>query len=93
MFTLKEAKTEKKIFSMKNWDTNELRQRLPSSSLGSSSLEWIVVEPKKVELFLHSSSLAAWPFQKQYSSKLWHLLQKYVEVFFDHKSLVAAIQV
>ena len=44
---------------------------------------------KKVELFLHFSSLVAWPFQTEYSSKSWHL---YLVLFFDHKSLEAVIQ-
>ena len=40
---LKEAKTEKKNFSMKKWDTNELRQ--PTSWLAAwfmTSLKWTV---------------------------------------------------
>ena len=93
-FTLKRTKTEKHIFSMKKWNTNKLRQ--PTSWLISwfiSSLEWIFLEQKKVELFWYISSLVAWPFQTQYSSKSWHFLQEYLVVFFNHKSLVEAMQV
>ena len=77
---------------MKKWDTNELRQQT------SRLISWLIIiymncfRAKKVELFLHFSSLVAWPFQTEYSSKSRHLLQEYLVLFLDHKSLEAVIQ-
>ena len=78
---------------MKKWGTKELRQST------SRLISWFIItemnciRAKKVELFLDTSSLVTWLFQNQYSSKLWYLLQEYLVVIFDHKSLAAATQV
>ena len=78
-----------------NWDN-----QLPGSSCGSYHPLYELFRAKKVEHFLHTFTLVAWPFQMQYSSKSWHILQDmtyfgifFLVVFFDHKSLLVAIQV
>ena len=71
-----------------NWEN-----QLPGPSPGSSFLKWNFLGPKKVELFLYTSSLVACPFQMQYSLKSWHHFQEYLLVYFDHKSLEADLQV
>ena len=68
-FFFKEAKTQKAFFLWQNKTLMNWYNQLLGSSPGSSSLKWA----KKVELLLHASSLVAWPFQTQYSSKLWLL--------------------
>ena len=76
---------------MKKRDSNELRQ--PTSRL----ISWFIIpsmncfKTKKAEPFLDSSSLVACPFQTQYSSKSWLLLQEYLVVcfnIFDHKYIL-----
>ena len=72
---------------MKTWDTNELRQPTSSLSPASYLLNELFYSQKSWIIFTY-----LFLFETEYSSKSWHLLQEYLVVFFDYKSLVAAIQ-
>ena len=65
--------------TLMNWDN-----QLPGSSCGSYHPLYELFRAKKVEHFLHTFTLVAWPFQMQYSSKSWHILQDmtYFGIFF-----------